>query len=422
MSRALHPMLERLLHAAAAPAQLVRREQATRATFEVFGAALGRVGLQAPDPWQRLLQLPLAEPGADRGALQTLLAQIEQRPATDAAEQADTLLPRAVSPGPQRAAPRRLPAPSREQGPTAAPTPGQGLGNITRAAVNLPAMATAIAGVAGPATNARRKSDPLPDSWLQRATRAGLLDALFTPVQRHADSEADFWGAVSAAPQRALAYHAAAASASSPAHAAAPDAGLARLVQPVLPLLQAALERIQRSSSGGPDRDAGSQSSHRRPSAVAATTGAVASALSRRIGAWGDGLGVPAPQATHDGAPFGQLGQALGSVVGRAMPSIWPAPGQQANGSNELQGVPGVQGVQGVQGLRGLAARAARAAVTNAAGLRLPAGAPARPDETTMSPVQQAAAPDDEQLVEQLARVLKREAERDGIDVSDVLP
>lgn len=75
-----------------------------------------------------------------------------------------------------------------------------------------------------------------------------------------------------------------------------------------------------------------------------------------------------------------------------------------------------------MQGLRGLAARAA---ATSTAGLRPLGAAPAgsaRSADAAIAPMQQAPARDDEQLVEQLARLLKREAERDGIDVSDVLP
>ncbi len=412
MSRALHPMLERLHRAAAAPAQLVQREQATRATFEVFAAALGRVGLQATDPWQRLLQLPLAEPGDGGGALQALLAQIEQGAAGDSAEEADALLPRSMSHGPQPTAQRRVPAPSRAQVPASTSAPAQGPSNITRAAVNQQATASAIAGVSGHATNTRRKGGAVPDSWLHRATRAGLLDALFTPVQRAGASP----GASGAAPgSQALAGspRAAALSASASAETVARQAGVAGLVQPVLPRLAAALERIGGAGAHETDGGAGGRRARRSPVAVAATTTAVAAALSRRVAAWGDGPGAPATPAAQDRDPFGRLGSALGAATGGALPPIWSASGQQANEPNEQHGVPRLQGLRGL---------AARAAMTNAASLRPLAGAPARPDEATMSPSQQAAAPDDEQLVEQLARVLKREAERDGIDVSDVLP
>lgn len=87
---------------------------------------------------------------------------------------------------------------------------------------------------------------------------------------------------------------------------------------------------------------------------------------------------------------------------------------------------------QGLTGLRGLAARAAVAGLdapmqaTRRGALEAVTETPARPapDEAPWRPERAAppAAPEDEQLAVQLARVLRREAERDGIDVDDVLP
>lgn len=73
-------------------------------------------------------------------------------------------------------------------------------------------------------------------------------------------------------------------------------------------------------------------------------------------------------------------------------------------------------------GLRGLAARG----VVHAPRCHTPQGsaepAPSGANEAPMPVPQACAPPDDEQLARQLARVLRREAARDGIDISDVQP
>ncbi len=385
MSRAAHPMFRHLVQAAGTHGQLMLREQQLNTALLALGGGLGRVGLGEAQAWDRLLESPLAEPAAG-GALQALLAQLAQRDEApvEAAEQRRSRTP-PIGPDAARASERR---------PTdSAPTP------VARKTVQnpfAPRETAARAALKSPNTSGAPSvgsAAAANAAWQQRALRAGLQEAFFTPVRAGRPPQALAAGRADSNPARdaqtpslnAPSMNAAVASFGAQPNLASlhlRDEASPENGSSVLPRLNSALDRIdRRSATAGPTSETPSE--WRRAAPVSGHVTA----------------------ATEPGR--------IGSSAAQAATAAVQA--SAALGAAALKGTGG--------GLRGLAARAASMQAPSVWPelAATAAGAAAAPDTPMQAPTEPRS-DRDEQLAEQLARVLKREAERDGIDVSDVMP
>lgn len=367
MSRSPHPLLDRLHRGAGTMAQLLAGAQAAQAVLDVMGGGLQRVGFDVDDPWARLLDVPLeARPSGLQAALDHLAAADVPPEATAVATRAQRASLASAGVQPARAA----------QASAAA--------DVTRRASRLPAgMPTQQPARRPPLSAAAATPRAAAAAWQQRAAAAGVEDAFFSPLR-----ERTRWRATAPLPTPAGTPQPALAPASPrpwPADDATATAyATASLVQraegpaPVLVRLNSALDRIEGRSAAAPAermRPASQPSNH---DAGMRAAGAVGLPLGRNLDA----------DAAHADAA-----------------ARWASPQRDAiqQASNAVAG--------SARGFRGLAARAAAAAASS-----LPSLPP------TASPPAGAAAPDDERLSDQLARLLRREAERDGIDTSDIAP
>jgi len=382
MSRAAHPMFRRLVQAAGTHGQLLLRDQQLNLALKALGGGLGRVGFNDAPAWDRLLQSPWAEPRAG-GALQALVTQLAQR---DGASPEAAGLPRSQTPSIGADAahvrePERQPAGSKPE-PAARQTvrnPFAPRDIAARASVD----SLNAAGDPGGATASA--------AWLQRARRAGLQEAFFTPIKmgrpQHTPVARRF--ELNEVPDAQPAPAAPVANAGTALFSArqgglawpASDEASPQSASAVLPRLNSVLDRIDRRS------------------AMARPTGETPNA-------WRRAASPPA----HDMAATepGRIGTTAAQASSTAT-SVPAAIGSAAVGRTS-------------GGLRGLAARAVAAQATSAWPVAAGTGTGASAADTTTASPMNSRTSDDEQLAEQFARVLRREAERDGIDVSDVMP
>ena len=410
MKRSPHPLLDRLFAQGATPALLLERWQATERSLQGIDDALRRVGLDAEDPWSSLLAVPFAAPGSG-GALQSLLDHLAMPADSAAAAAARTPSMREPS-ALQPAATRGSAASGPQYGARATVSP---LRNAVAFAAAMSAMSppprapfaviegrrqpdgewkrplsartatpTTMPPVIVPAITARVAAA----TWLQRAAAAGVHVAFSTPVGAAGRARVDAAALPDTHPPRPTVgrpqRHSAtprtgAAGVSPPAaHAGAAEQSPVRL------RLGAVLERIERGSP--------------------------------RMAFPPPGFKARAPEAGH-----------TASLAASGPPSFPPpTAGEQPPGgfradpagidANDVAHTRVTSPAGALGGLRGLAARAAT-------GLSPPAPVPSlwrtsAPREI-LPTASDAAGGDDERIVEQLARLLRREAERDGIDVSD---
>lgn len=397
--------LGHLFGGAAAPAHLMQQEQRSRQAVAALGSGLGQVALQGSSMVERLLQAPLAEPGAD-----TFLNEVLQHVA-----QART---QAAAPGTRQTLAQAL-----------APAAHRPMGAMGRQMINTAAMAGMAAKTmsnasqafkARPARRAQQPDDPLArlvasvgsaaaasQVWQQRTARAGLAQAFASPLQVGAAAlgstlkapglAAVFGPALGQAVSGLPAFQPAARQGRPPTptlgNAEPPDV-LATIFQPVLPLLRATLNQLDGRGGQAPQAAGTAAPARRRP------------AGNPLAGAAGAGTALLPALA----APLALAGQAVASALQATAP-VLPLAGA----------LPGAV----AQGLRGLAARAnanANANASTAAAPRVATAAQPGATQAATPTFNPAAAGNDEALTEQLTRVLKREAQRDGIDVSDLQP
>jgi hypothetical protein len=377
MKQAPHPLLAGLWRDGAAPAQAVACWQAQRDLLDALTQGLQRVSLDVDVPWAPLLRLPLATGDA---ALNSALQALDNTPADAAASELPGARSRAVAsalgtPPSDDALPRSVPAEGHR---------------ATTTAAAVPVAATAIRrGVAG-ATPRTITAPAAASHWQQRAQRARLDDAYNLPLRSSgalSAAQAAGWAGSSAA---ALLPSTAAAAAVDPASSLSPlPAEAWRGLQPAVQRIEVLLARLQRPAD---DIRSGSPGS-----VVAQGAAEMLAAASARTAMSG---GSPAAQPP---------GLAFAPLAPYDAPSI------------------GATGFGG--GLRGLAARAAAAASGSIAGATTvlpnaasspPAAMPTRDAAWAGEPAP--TPPDDDLLAERLAQLLKREALRDGIDLSEVRP
>ncbi len=394
----------RLFGGAAAPAQFVAQEQRSRQAVAALADPVGQGVLQVPSVLDRLLGVPLVEASAN-AAMNSVLQHMAQAQ-TQASGQNG---PAAIAPQLARAL-----APLAPRTPVGLAQPG--LGHAV--ARTLPPVALKAASGSTKRVNKPLAPNALQDgldqvvqhfktaavaqqAWQQRTARAGLAQAFATPLQMGGAA----LGAALNAPglatvlgptpgQAAAGLAAFTAAPRQPGRAAprttnqatitptnqGPVDALVSAFQPVLPLLRATLDQF--TGRGAP-----------------AARGA------------GQAASTPAPQRRHAGigaallpelaTPLIQAGQAVATALQATAPV---APFAAA--------LPGAV----VQGLRGLAARAQQAQAPH------PSQPPQPPAPMQTNARSHGARGDDEALAQQLTRVLKREAARDGIDISDVQP
>jgi hypothetical protein len=412
-SEAPHPMLAPLLRQGGAAARWLAAGQASTAWGEGIGLAWQQTLALRTEPWPGLLALPL---GGGNGALATALQRLVDGPDEGADE--PTADADAVGRGRRRDAAARTPSPAE--------------GRAAGVAAGRPAPPPADRGAA---------RSPGPISALQaaavlaqRAAAAGLAQAahsLLAPAANTLDLSRWQLGAALAG---ALDQPAAGA-ARPPGLAqalAAPDtpgsSSMGQLSRAVAPLVggtafggDGLAGAVQDLIQGGLQTAGGATARRPGPAAVGGREPAAAAA-GRSAGGFGfDGSIAQAlagvPQAVRSGGFVASIAQAVADAQRQAD----PAPSR------------------GVGGLRGLAARAAAAgaaaagAATAAAaagtglGAALAGAAGGAAGAAEAGRVADAAGcgpcdMDDQRLAQQLARVLRREAERDGIDVDDVQP
>lgn len=383
MTRAPHPVLAGWYRQASAPSRFVAAGRAAEGVLVALGGGLARVGFDAADPWAPLLQGPLG------GALRASLARLA----------ADPALPERTDDAAARA--RSLGTPAAAAVATASRT---ALDTAFEPSAPRRAAADALVRRAGRAAVNDVTPVAAHEHWHRWATEAGHQAAFDTPLRR---------------PQPAGPAPMTTARPPGPVpHAVAPDAPAAG------PSAWAGGGDGARAAAGEPAAEAVTGAQQRlsavlrrleppstRDAAIDMRRGA---APVWAADAWPGGRGAAWPaaavpgrsDAVQPGPAWPDGPAALPSAAAtalrappRPMPPAAPAPAASPLG-----------------GLRGLAARAQAAQI---AAPDTPAAAAA-----AVSP---AALPtpfgaDDDQLVAQFARLLAREARRDGIDVDDVSP
>ncbi len=398
---AVERMLARWFGGAAAPARLIQQEQRSRQAVGALGSALGQVALQGSSMVERLLQAPLAEPGADT-FLSEVLQHMAQARAQPTAPGANQTLGRVLAPAAQKplAAMGRLVINTAAMGNVAVQT----LANASQAFMPSPQRRstrpdtplTRLVASVGSAAAASQ-------AWQQRTARAGLAQAFASPLQvgtaalgstlKAPGLAAVFGPALGQAVSGLTAFQPAARQARPPTptlgNVGPPDV-LATIFQPVLPLLRATLNQLDGRSGQAPQAAGTAAPARRRPAG----------------NPLGGAAGAGAALLPALAAPLARAGQAAASALQATAP-VLPLAGA----------LPGAA----AQGLRGLAARA-NAHASWPAPPRVAAAAQPGATQAATPTFNPAAAGNDEALTEQLTRVLKREAARDGIDVSDLQP
>jgi hypothetical protein len=378
MKTAPHPLLAGLWRDGAAPAQAVARWQAQRELLTALSQALQQADIDDGDPWQALLRVPLA-PGDGDAALRSALQSLDEVEPDQDPPVAMPAAPRGVAQG---------------LAPSIAATQPAG--------IRTDAIRAAAAGSAEPATPPRRtaavqaprtiSASAAAAHWQQRVQAAGLADAYRTPLRSEgggapaARSGVPGSRGIEAAPPPAALV---ASTISAPFAALAP-AEAAREMHPAAERIEVLLARLRDNEVAD------------RPSAAA---------RARRPCAGTDTVASAAAQSATSG-------------IGPVDPSAAPPSAQPAHRDAPSTGPAGFGG-----GLRGLAARAAAQAFADntAAVAAAPSAAAAQPAvdsardagwpaEAPLPP------PDDDRLAERLAQMLRREALRDGIDLSEVRP
>ncbi len=418
-------LLARWFGSAGAPAQLMHQEQRSRQALHALGSGPGTLALQGWGSVERLLQSPLAEAGADQ-VLNKVLQHRAQARAQSTAPPSAPALARALASAaaePPAATGRQL-MNSAAIGPQVMNTAVMG-----RQVMNSASMAGLTAqnlANAGPAFKSRsgRTTPPAAGlagqaarfdsaaaatrAWQQRTARAGLAQAFATPLHLgttaprntfNAPGLAALFGPALGAAVAAVPAFRPGAERARPVPAgstslvgAGPLQAWASVFQPALPLLSAALNELELGSAAATQARSDATPPRRRP---------------RNEPLPGSGSALLPALA----APMTAAGTAVASTL-QATTAVLP---MADAGFGALSGVPthapsGAFASTAAQGLRGLAASAS---ATSA-----PAGAPALAPPARNP----GATSDDETLTEQLTRVLKREAQRDGIDISELQP
>lgn len=446
MSTVPHPALARWLRLGGTAAHSAAAWRATQDRLDGLAAGLGSLPL-LNNPWRGLDTMPWAvgnPPGSGMPAIQDMVqARLQAR------LQALLQLLSPATAGGAALPPSEAQAEAELPGPRPAPMVATGTQPAVQGAVRA-AMSVLAAGQALPAASGQRPvpapprqpaGPPRPPiaaaaaaaQWQERATRAGLDTAFHSPLAP----------SLQPGPVAGLVQPMAGAAASG-------VAGLARQPGTVpgwtasdgaAPVPQ---QKLGRSGAwtgaahdpGGPGK-AGARGDLVRPMVD-----------TQRPGAWtrwaDDASGGPVDQA--QGRAVGQ-GLGAGSPAGGLSGQAWPqatalpvaAAGQPWAGVAPWASGADAGGQVPRTGLRGLAQRASQAlaagAVQPAAAGGQPAGpfaglaatAPAAPTQAPAGLAAHGSAgdgaarnpADDQQLLLQLARVLRREAERDGIDLSD---
>ncbi len=436
MAHAPHPMLATLWRQAGAPGQLRAQSAAMRSAMQQLGTALQALPMLA-DPLATLQASPWEARRREAGALDNLgaaLAALAVAVGDDAVDDDDTAAAAARSPGLRLpaaggAAPRAaLPWPMSTTTPAqpAAAWPAAGLGlavqQSLRAAAAMGRPAPLAAGSAGAAAML---------AWQARLQRTGL-DAAFAqplPASPTALALAAATAGVSAGVSAGVTASAAAvlgwvgATVAPAAAGAAPPSVLGRLGQLAGALTAMPSDRLV----GGQGADAPG------PGLMSALAGSVAApgrGATRRVALPGDAPAASAQAGLASatgmaGAGLGMAnalatavaGAAAGAAAGAVVDSV--SSGAAAALRAGLGGVAMAGGQGGQGGLRGLAARAAAAGAGSAAAAAPPqAGAmQAAADPCTPASAANPGSDGDDALLASLARALRREAERDGIDL-----
>lgn len=391
MSRAPHPLLDGLYAQAGTAGLMMQREQQTKLMLKTIEVSLRLTGLGGGELIAGLLQAPLAEPGSV-GPLEAALAgvdspvqaMVEQLASAVAAPSASTragaVAGRAVAPSAPGHAPARAALKA-----SAVQTPGAAL---AKPAAGMPARRSTQGIGALPRTNADALGgDMFPPAMLAALTAV----AAGTPVGGNSVDMVPILAAMTKS------LGAAGGPNMRPVRRQAPSLPLAlqTILEPALPLLHAALNRISGRDGTAPAAHVGTTARGRTPTS--------------------EPLADLAPALEWAGRIFGPSARQVASALHLAPaepPAAWAAASAGAMG-----------------GLRGLAARSAPAARTapagsNVAHLTAPQAQRQQPNPADVPvPMVVTTAPlDDEHLARQLTRVLWREAQRDGVDLSDLQP
>jgi hypothetical protein len=376
IKRAPHPLLAGLWRSGAAPGQALVRWQAQRELLAALTQGLRQVGIEGDDPWQALLRVPLA-PGVGDTSLRSALLTLENEPL-------DAETPEAM------AASWRFAGTDKAIAPAAAATLSRG-GSLAagRAARAAPAAAAQPTPRVAAASLLRSLSASAAAAhWQQRVHEAGLAEAFHAPLRHEAGLASTAWPDATGP---ALPPAAAAVTASTTSFAGPAPAEAARALQPATERIEVLLERLQPYTSMKPPA-----AGHPRRATAGVIPGTPAASAEQAVMHSGEPVSPQAVAANTHAAPLSVSSAALAGFGG---------------------------------GLRGLAARAAAAAPPNAIGAvaAMPTTTAAQPAtsnarDTDWLGEAQPSPPDYEQLAERLAQLLKREALRDGIDLSEVRP
>lgn len=391
MSRAPHPLLDGLYAQAGTAGLMMQREQQTRLMLKTIAVSLRSTGLGGGELIAGLLQAPLAEPGSV-GPLEAALAgvdspvqaMVEQLASAVAAPWASTRAAAVAGRAVAASAPRRAPARAALNA-SAAQTPGAAL---AKPAAGMQSMRPTQGIGALPPTNAGALGgDMFPPEMLAALTAV----AAGTPVGSNSVDMVPILAGM------AKSLSGAGGPNMHPVRRQAPSLPLAlqTILEPALPLLHAALNRI----SG---RDGTASAAH---------------------------VGTTARGRTPTSEPLADLAPALewaGRIFG---PSVRQVASALHLAPAEPPAALAAASAGAMGGLRGLAARSAPATRTapsrsNVAHLTAPQAQRQQPNPADVPvPTVVTAGPlDDDHLARQLTRVLWREAQRDGVDLSDLQP
>ncbi|MBL8350735.1 MAG: hypothetical protein JNL87_10505 [Burkholderiaceae bacterium] len=401
----LHPMLASLWREAATPAQAQAQALAAQAALLRLDSALADLALLA-DPLASLTAAPMADGSRASDGLGAVLAALGRRPDDGERRDAEPApaagLLSAIGAG-RGGAEQPAAAGFEAAAPSpSGPMPGLPLSRASDRSALLPAPGSGGSVAAAPAAGgAERAAAAAQAVWQARLDRAGLGGAFVQPLAPPTAARAG----AAAAPIGTLP-DAVPAAGLAPWPAAAPGATTAAV--PGLSRLESLLGRLATlPAAGAASPGQGASGSADADAAAVADRDALARA---------DAAGSAAPSAAPvRSAPGGTLATAFGDLV-RAAAGVLPT-GQGGSGNAALVG--------GVGGLRGLAMRAAAAAAAapsaiGASAAAAASGVPADAAVAAATGAVPAGGDTDGALLEGLARVLRREAERDGIDLGAV--
>jgi hypothetical protein len=372
MSRAPHPLIDGLFAQAGTVAQMMLREQQTKLILKSIEGSLRLTDLGGAESIAGLMQVPLAEP-ASSGVLEATLVGADSPVQAIAKQLASALATSAPSHSPARPALTG----SAAQTPSAA---------LAKPAASMPVLRSTMGVGALPGTHTGALAGSMfPPEMLAAITAFSAG----TPVRRNGIDI----GPILAGMVKGLGAAGGPFLPSVHTQALSRPLALQTILEPALPLVRAALDRISGRDGTAPASHFGAKTPGRKRDT--------------------EPLAGLAPVLEWADQTFGPSARAVASAL-----DIAPAkPPATLAGASEMGG------------LRGLAARSAKTTPSATSRLNMAHVTPTQAQRQQSNPADIAApmvvtmAPlDDEHLARQLTRVLRREAQRDGIDMSDLQP